>query len=355
LFSGIGGQTLKDSLFPKGGFGSLFSGMIQGKLDLGKWASDGLGWLKDNLFSSFQGRLDLGKWASDGLKWIRDKINQIRGNFSISHLASQAWNWVRNKINQIRGSFNISSLAGQAINWVRNKINQLRGSFNIGSLASQAFNWVYSRVSNIFGSFNISALAANAWNWVRSKLNFSGSINVGAMAATAQSTAQALINQYANRSSGPNGLIKHARGPGDKASSFLDNMFSNYRYEDYTGSRKTIAETINDMSGNCVDGAYAQVWMAGQLGIPMGMEFTTWNGNPHVLAVEDTGRPRDIANHAITGSWDRPPAGPGDSGGSGGVFIAKGAVQIQGDINGIKDAEKTMEKVFIRMANKYLA
>jgi len=130
-------------------------------------------------------------------------------------------------------------------------------------------------------------------------------------------------------------------------------MFSNFRYEPYEGSRKTIAQTLEDMSGNCVDGSFAQVWMAGQLGVPMGLEFTTWNGSPHVLAVDNMGRPRDVANHAITGSWDRPPAGPGD-GGRGGVFIQKGAVQIHGDINGIKDAEKTMEKVFIRMANKYL-
>lgn len=359
LFSGIGGQTLKDSLFPKGGFGSLFSGMIQGKLDLGKWASDGLGWLKDNLFKSFQGRLDLGKWASDGLKWIRDKINQIRGNFSISHLASQALNWVRNKINQLRGSFNISSLASSAINWVRNKINQLRGSFNISGLASNAWGWVRGKVNNIFGSFNISALASQAWSWVRSRLNFSGSMSsVTNTMSNIASRASALIAQYqgpGNSSPNQKGFISRARGVGDSASNFLDNMFSTFKYEEYEGSRKSISQTLKDMSGNCVDGTFAQVWMAGQLGVPMGMDFTTWNGTPHVLGVTDTGRPRDVANRAITGSWDRPPAGPGDSGGYGGVFIAKGAVQIQGDINGIKDAEKTMEKVFIRMANKYLA
>ena len=109
------------------------------------------------------------------------------------------------------------------------------------------------------------------------------------------------------------------------------------------------------MSGNCVDGSFAQVWMAGTVrgclwgwSSPHGMVAL-----PHVLAVDDMGRPRDVANHAITGSWDRPPAGPRRRW-SWGVFIQKGAVQIHGDINGIKDAEKTMEKVFIRMANKYL-
>lgn len=135
------------------------------------------------------------------------------------------------------------------------------------------------------------------------------------------------------------------KGPaGPSTSSSFTPRASGFTYQGYSGSRQSIAETMNCMSGNCVDGTLAQVALAQSFGIPAKMIATTWNGNPHVYG-RINGVDRDIANHALTGSWSAPPAGPGESNTAKEIHL-----HIKGDVYGLPDFENKVKGV----AEKYL-
>jgi len=139
------------------------------------------------------------------------------------------------------------------------------------------------------------------------------------------------------------------KGPADHSSSSFKSRASGFTYQGYTGSRKSISQTIESMSGNCVDGTLAQVALASSFGIPAEIVKTTWNGNPHVYG-RINGVDRDIANHALTGSWGRPPAGPGDSNGN--VILQKGAIVIESPEYDVTDLEKKIEKVTLKVLDR---
>ena len=141
-----------------------------------------------------------------------------------------------------------------------------------------------------------------------------------------------------------------ARGPASvkgSSSSFFSiaSGYSGFRYEGYGGSRKSIANTIGNMSGNCVDGTLAQLSLASSFGIPAEMIMTTWNGNPHVYG-RINGVDRDIANHALTGSWSRPPAGPNSSN-----FDDNRKIELHfhDKVYGMNDFDKQVEKSVNRL------
>ena len=94
-----------------------------------------------------------------------------------------------------------------------------------------------------------------------------------------------------------------------------------------------------------MDGSLAQIALANMWGIPAELIQTTWMGNPHVYA-RIAGQDRDIANHALTGSWRAPPRGPrGNSGGN--TYI------VQGDVYGYNDFVKKVEKANNRIVGSY--
>lgn len=133
-------------------------------------------------------------------------------------------------------------------------------------------------------------------------------------------------------------------GPLSSSSSFISRA-SGFTYQGYNGSRKSISQTIGSMSGNCVDGTLAQVALARSFGIPAEMITTTWNGNPHVYG-RINGVDRDIANHALTGSWNPPPAGPDSPSNSN---ESKVELHFHDKIYETKDFEKQVEKVVNRL------
>ncbi len=135
------------------------------------------------------------------------------------------------------------------------------------------------------------------------------------------------------------------KGPADH-SSFISRA-SGFTYQGYTGSRKTISQTMDNMSGNCVDGTLAQVALASSFGIPAEMVMATWNGNPHVYG-RINGVDRDIANHALTGNWSRPPAGPKNSDNA----IPEGYVVVDGPVYNIKDLQKEIEKITLKVLDR---
>ena len=119
-------------------------------------------------------------------------------------------------------------------------------------------------------------------------------------------------------------------GPGD----FINQASGGFQYSGYGGSRQSVMDTIGCMTGNCVDGTLAQMAIASSFGIPSEMVATTWRGNPHVYA-RIGGLTRDIANHALTGSWNAPPRGPSGPGGS--------TIIISGDVYGFDDFARKVE------------
>jgi Phage-related protein len=117
------------------------------------------------------------------------------------------------------------------------------------------------------------------------------------------------------------------------------------RYESYGGSKKPINETLSCLSGNCVDLTLGQLTLAKAFGIPAEMVMTTWNGNPHVYG-RINGIDRDVANHALTGSWSRPPAGPSSSN-----FDDNRKIELHfhDKVYGMNDFDKQVEKSVNRL------
>lgn len=128
-------------------------------------------------------------------------------------------------------------------------------------------------------------------------------------------------------------------GPGGPG--FL-NMASGFRYIGYGGMQQSLGQTFASGAGNCVDGTLAQMALADMYGIPAEMIQTTWRGSPHVYA-RIAGRDRDIANRALTGSWNAPPRGPGGR---------SGAVIIYGDVYGYNDFVRKVEQANNRLVRR---
>jgi hypothetical protein len=179
--------------------------------------------------------------------------------------------------------------------------------------------------------------------WIQARIGLggpglAGSGVIGSAISSAKAIKNVATNAYNTASSFVSSIFNRS-GPREDS---LDNMFSGFRYEPYEGSRKSISQTLDDMSGNCVDGTLAQLYMAGQMGIRAGADFTTWNSHPHMLAVVEN-RPRDVANHALTGSWNRPPAGPGSD--LSGVYFGDGAIRIEGSFIGMEQYKNQIADV----------
>ncbi|MCE7699989.1 MAG: transglutaminase-like domain-containing protein, partial [Methanobacterium paludis] len=137
-------------------------------------------------------------------------------------------------------------------------------------------------------------------------------------AALAQSTTNAktyvqtpTFKQKMNSDWG--GLIGTGRGPRgpQEAKTTIKNIFSGFGYDDYEGSKKSIAETLNDGHANCFDLTLAEMYMSGQYGLDSEMVWSTWNGGSHVYP-KIGGEVMDAAHYALNKSWTAPPKGPSD-------------------------------------------
>ncbi len=259
------------------------------------------------------------KWPNVGqilngiLDWVRSKVPNLKWP-SVGQIWGGISKFIPVKIPKLSWP-NISW--GSVSAWVQSKIGHLRfPSISWGSISS----WVQNHIGWLhFPQISWGSVAA----WIQSKIPpFHWPSGPGGFVS-------GLVNRATSMASNAVTTIKNVTapyspwwGPGD------------FTYEGYGGSRKSISETIGCLSGNCVDGTLAQMSIASAFGIPSEMIATTWNGGPHVYA-RIAGRTRDIANHALTGSWSAPPRGPG---GAGNMIV------IQGDVYGFDDFKRKVEQ-----------
>lgn len=317
---------------------------------------------------------DFAQWIKDARakveefrKWMSDLGERIK-KFKFPTL-TDIIKWIKDKLPQ---NLKFPTL-GDIIGWIKSKMpSWLRfptwGDIK-GWIQSHMPSWLrfpsWGDIKSWIQNHMPSWLHFPSWNdiayWIKRRIGLggpglAGSGTISSAISAAQSVTQHVVgaaqtvwnwgsSTYHHIFGGPRVGGVMSKAAGSNKANALDNFFSNFTYQAYEGSQKSIAQTIKDMSGNCVDGTLAQLWMAGQLGIPAGAEFTTWLGHPHMLGIVE-GAPRDVANHALTGSWSHPPAGPGGSNNA--VKVIN--LHIEGDVYGLPDFEEKVKGV----AGKYI-
>ena len=267
--------------------------------------------------------------------WIKEKFPFTLKFPTLNSIGS----WIRKKF-----PFTLKFPSFNSIgSWIRKKFPFTLRFPSFKSISS----WILSKLPQklTFPTYNTIA------SWIKAKLGWSGpNFNPTKQIASAK-TKMAMHKRGADSTRTAMELVKRASGsagPNDKYKK-LDDMFSNFTYENYTGSRKSIAQTLNDESGNCVDSTLAQIYMAGKMGIPMGIEFGTWNGNPHMYGVGPQGV-RDVAHKSVSNIWNKPPAGPGD-----GNYKENNIVKLifKGPVYGAKQFEKEIVPVIKKYLKGY--
>ena len=259
------------------------------------------------------------KWPDIGAfgNWIQSKIPHLGWKIpSWNDIAS----YIQNKISWLHfPSISWDSIAG----WIRG---------NIDSLHFPYISWdsVAGWIRNAIGSFHWpSGPAGVVGGWVNSAVNAyqsakSAAQHVASSATSAVSNAGSYIqgaaqNTYNWAANGVNWLL--GRGPGD------------IHYENYAGMRHSPFMADGSMSGNCMDLTAGLIQAAGR----GTMEWTTWNGGPHVYAKID-GKKYDPARKALENTWSPPARGPGNH--SSGSTI----INLNGDCYGYDDFVKQVEK-----------
>lgn len=226
-----------------------------------------------------------GAW-NNTVAWIQNGLNWISSGFSAAGAWIQgAWN---NTVNFLRIMWDY------AVNYVMTRWNAAVWAVTGNPLVARLLDWASGAMERIKG----------AW---RSVVNFVASLPI--VGQFIQSGGPSVPG----RGSGGGG--GSAFGPPLKGTKSFLNMASGFTYLPYGGIGQSISQTLSNFAGNCVDGSLAQIALANAWGIPAELIQSTWMGNPHVYA-RIGGQDRDIANHALTGSWRAPPRGP--SGGNGG-------------------------------------
>ena len=303
----MGGASAVAGMIPKswkntagrmiGGVDKAVGGFVNNP---GKSLSSTGDWIKSKLPQFKWPKLSL----NDIIKVIKTKI------LGILHLPNltlgQVFNYVKTKI---LGLLHLPNLTlGQVFGYVKTKILGLLHMPNLSF--GQVFGYVKSKITGFLHLPSISF--SDIQSWIMSKIGIGG----------------------------------HAGPAGPSSASFISSASgSGFRYRGYTGIGQSLGTTLSTMSGNCVDGTLAQLSLASSFGIPAEMVMTTWNGNPHVYG-RINGIDRDVANHALTGSWSRPPAGPGSSSNSNEPKIE---LHFHDKVYGMKDFEKQVEKAVDKM------
>ena len=248
-----------------------------------------------------------GAWNNTVL-WFQNGLNWISSGFSAAGAWIQgAWN---NTVNFLRIMWDY------AVNYVMTRWNAAVWAVTGNPLVARMWDYASGIIHNILG----------AWNWVKGKIETAPIIG-----RLIQSGGPPSIG------SGSVGGGGGAFGPLSRGTKSFLNMASGFTYLPYGGIGQSISQTLSNFAGNCVDGSLAQIALANAWGIPAELIQSTWMGNPHVYA-RIGGQDRDIANHALTGSWRAPPRGP--SGGNGGNYYdLRGATILDG-----KSFEKMVEK-----------
>lgn len=311
---GAGGEAAKGTKNPReilaGGASGFFGGMLGDKNTALKsdkiFTQDAIN-SRQRLIDAWNNSADIfTNDAQDTSKGLRDGLSGLVNSFNTSgniftNDAKNSGKWLRSKIQgAVKGVVNFSTWAANGLNWIRNRIStNITGNLNFSNLASRTAMWIYNRIS--------------------------GHLNLSAVEAVAKQAASAMT-----------------RGPAGPGGSFLSRA-SGFTYYGYAGVGQSIGTTLASGAGNCVDGSLAQIALATSFGIPSELIQTTWRGNPHVYA-RIGGQNRDIANHALTGSWNPPPRGP--AGGSGGNVI------IYGDVYGYSDFVKKVESANNRLVRR---
>lgn len=333
---------------------SLTGGVLQG---LDQLTSDPLGFFSRLNPTAGTGLQPAVATGSGGNKGIMNDIFGPKGLLDVSTL----------KMPDVGSLFTpISDGATNAWNTIKKGWDQ-----TVGKIISKG-QQIYTRLMRIWNL--VKTTAKRAWNMIKSVWNSTvGSIisRASSMYATvrsywnqiysaAKSVIDRIISAWNNLvaivSRPVNAIINYVlgRGPGSPGTgigggggsafgprpSYLNYASgSSFKYEGYGGHQKSISDTIGCMSGNCVDGTLAQLALANSFGIPAEMVESTWGNSPHVYA-KIGGQTRDLANRAITGSWDAPPRGPSDSSAGDTYNIP---VTIQGDVYGVHDLDKKIQ------------
>ena len=268
-----------------------------------------------------------GKSLSSAGDWIKSKLPQFKWpKLSLNDIV----NVVKSKI---MGLLHLPNLTlGQVFNYVKTKI---LGLLHLPNLTlGQVFNYVKTKVLGLLHMPNLSF--GQVFDYVKSKIT--GFLHLPSISfGDVQSWIMGKLGI-----GGPAGPA----GPAGPNTSFISSASgSGFKYRGYTGIGQSIGTTLSTMSGNCVDGTLAQLSLASSFGIPAEMVMTTWNGNPHVYG-RINGIDRDIANHALTGSWSRPPAGPSSSN-----FDDNRKIELHfhDKVYGMNDFDKQVEKSVNRL------
>ena len=259
-----------------------------------KWPSIGSisGWIQDHI-----PKLNW-KWPSwnDIASYVKDKISWL-------HFPSISWDsiagWIRNNIDSLHFPYiSWDSIAG----WIRNAIG--------------SFHWPSGPAGVVGGWVNS---AVNAYQSAKSAAQHVASSATSAVSNAGSYIQGAAQNTYNWAANGVNWLL--GRGPGD------------IHYENYAGMRHSPFMADGSMSGNCMDLTAGLIQAAGR----GTMEWTTWNGGPHVYAKID-GKKYDPARKALENTWSPPARGPGNH--SSGSTI----INLNGDCYGYDDFVKQVEK-----------
>lgn len=289
-----------------------------------------------------------GKSLSSAGDWIKSKLPQFKWpNLSLNNIINvvkskimgilhlpnltlgQVFNYVKAKI---LGLLHLPNLTlGQVFNYVKAKI---LGLLHLPNLTlGQVFNYVKTKILGLLHMPNLSF--GQVFDYVKSKIT--GFLHLPSISfGDIQSWIMSKI-----------GLGGPAGPSGPSSASFISSASgSGFRYRGYTGIGQSLGTTLSTMSGNCVDGTLAQLSLASSFGIPAEMVMTTWNGNPHVYG-RINGIDRDVANHALTGSWSRPPAGPSTS--SNFDEPRKIELHFHDKVYGMNDFDKQVEKSVNRL------
>jgi hypothetical protein len=279
------------------------------------------------------------------------------------------WKEIQNAFNTaIKGIIN-------AWNTMKHLIDMgVSGVIHIGASAiTNAWNGavrLYNYVRNgVYGAIRIGLdalsnaynYARNVWNAIRGwfsenlHLNISGPSNGGGVVSRVENDARNVANSLENAIHNPIGalengakwVLSHIGGPAKPGIDKLKSIMSGFKYEGYSGNQKSVSEVLADKAGNCVDLTTTSMALAGRMGIKSSMKFGPWNGGGHVWGNFE-GQNLDFARKALDNTYSPPPRGPGNSGGD-----INFEVNIKGNVNGIEDYEEEMEKVTIKILNKY--
>jgi len=287
--------------------------------DIIKWVADGI-----------RATIPYIRMFADGIRWAADRVMEL----------AEFLRWVADGVSWMSAQFS------SGVAWIQGAWS---GAVNfIQVMWDYIVNFVITRWNAAVGAVTGNPVVARMWDYASWVID---SIINAWRAAKAIIESLPIIGQLVQSGGPPSAGGGDSGGGGGAFSgplsrgtkSFL-NMASGFTYLPYGGIGQSISQTLSNFAGNCVDGSLAQIALANAWGIPAELIQTTWMGNPHVYA-RIAGQDKDIANHALTGSWRAPPRGPGGSG--------SGNIIIQGDVYGYNDFVKKVEQANNKLTRRY--